>query len=246
MQEERSLSDFWREASDDRIVDLVSVLRGADSLVGLMGSDLDVSWSGQDGVSYTDFSKRRVALDYSPLRDEAIPFRGVAVDEVIGYAAHEGGHYEWSDGPDRADVIRGEVQARMGWKRRLPRGGLRHAWQEGEAQAMRDGTAGKPESNPVLVELCRIQNILEDAHVDAAIAKRWPVLGEYVRTARDRVAARHPVDMDAIARKARPHHLAVVSIGLERDDLLSICRHEYVRVSGGEDALACAAPGTER
>ncbi len=211
MQEERSLSDFWREASDDRIGELVSVLKGADSLVGLMGSALGVSWSGQDGVSYTDFRNHRVALDYSPLRDEGVPFRGVAVDEVIGYAAHEGGHCIWSVGADLGNVIRGEVEARMTWRRKLPRGGLRRAWQEGEAVS-RKATLTTAPPNPVLVELCRIHNILEDAHVDARIARRWPVLGEYVQTARDRVAARHPVDMDAIACKARPDRNAVTNL----------------------------------
>ena len=45
----RCLSDFWRmDASDDRVMELVSVLRGADNLIGLMGSELRVRWSGDE------------------------------------------------------------------------------------------------------------------------------------------------------------------------------------------------------
>jgi hypothetical protein len=97
---ERSLSDYWRESTDDRVLELISVLSGARNLIGLMGSNpsagsgpaLRVRWSG-DGTSYTDFTGHVVSLDYAPLAQPCrAPFPGSAVDEVIGYAAHEGGH----------------------------------------------------------------------------------------------------------------------------------------------------------
>ena len=80
MKAERNLSDFWRhDRSDDRVLELVSVLQGADNLVGLMGSGIRVTWSGQE-VSYTDFQRRIVALDYAPLKGERCPFAGNRVD----------------------------------------------------------------------------------------------------------------------------------------------------------------------
>lgn len=89
-QGERSLSNYWRESTDDRVLELISVLHGTQNLIGLMGSYLRVRWSG-DGGSYTDFYGHVVSLDYGPLAGCKAPFPGGAVDEVIGYAAHEGG-----------------------------------------------------------------------------------------------------------------------------------------------------------
>ena len=92
-----SLSDFWRQdASDDRVRELTSVLRGSDSLIGVMGSGVRAVWS-TNGESQTWWvrtrqgkpAEMRVFLDYSPLRELTAPFSGEAVDEVIGYAAHE-------------------------------------------------------------------------------------------------------------------------------------------------------------
>jgi len=48
-----SLSDFWRQdASDDRVRELASVLRGSDSLIGVMGSGVRAVWS-TNGESQT-------------------------------------------------------------------------------------------------------------------------------------------------------------------------------------------------
>ena len=46
MKGERCLSDFWRSPkSDDRVMELASVLMGADSLIGVMGSGVRTVWS---------------------------------------------------------------------------------------------------------------------------------------------------------------------------------------------------------
>jgi uncharacterized protein with von Willebrand factor type A (vWA) domain len=193
MQTERCLSDFWRhDRSDDRVLELVSVLQGSDNLIGLMGSDIRVTWSGQE-VSYTDFQRRIVALDYGPLQGERTPFPGSRVDEVIGYAAHEGGHCLWSE-PGKDQSIEGEISRRLST---LPQA-LKRAW-----AADQQGT---------LAELCRIQNILEDAYVDCHIAERWEVLGEHIRIARAKLAERRPIDLEAIARQARPDRNAVLNL----------------------------------
>jgi len=109
-----SLSDFWRQdASDDRVRELTSVLRGSDSLIGVMGSGVRAVWS-TNGEPQTWWirtrqgkpAEMRVFLDYSPLRDLTPPFQGEAVDEVIGYAAHEGGHCLWSSADSKDEVER--------------------------------------------------------------------------------------------------------------------------------------------
>ncbi len=164
----RSLSDFWRDRSDDRVLELISVLRGSDNLIDLMGSDLKVTWSGSE-VSYTDFQSRKVALDYGPLAGERTPYPGDQVDEVIGYAAHEGGHCIFSEPGKDANIAR-EINGR--WSN-LP-AALKRAWGAGQRNQVPDGNGGMV--NPVLVELCRIQNILEDAYVDYHVAEHWEVL----------------------------------------------------------------------
>jgi hypothetical protein len=193
MQKERCLSDFWRhDRSDDRVLELVSVLQGSDNLIGLMGSDIRVTWSGQE-VSYTDFQRRIVALDYGPLQGERTPFPGSRVDEVIGYAAHEGGHCLWSEaGKDQA------IEREMGRRLATLPQALKRAW-----------TSDK---QATLAELCRIQNVLEDAYVDCRIAERWEVLGEHIRIARRKLAERRPIDLEAIARQARPDRNAVLNL----------------------------------
>ncbi len=109
-----SLSDFWRQdASDDRVRELTSVLRGSDSLIGVMGSGVRAVWS-TNGESQTWWvrtkqgkpAEMRVFLDYMPLRELIPPFQGEAVDEVIGYAAHEGGHCLWSSEDSKDEVER--------------------------------------------------------------------------------------------------------------------------------------------
>ena len=144
----RSLSDFWRQdRSDDRVMELISVLQGADNLIGLMGSDpsagsgqaIKVTWSGQE-VSYTDFQRHIVALDYGPVRGQRTPFPGTHVDEIIGYAAHEGGHCIWS-ASDKDVSIRQAVSRR--WAE-IPRA-LKRGW-----NGNRQGTlaAGSLTANP--------------------------------------------------------------------------------------------------
>lgn len=177
----RNLSDFWRrDRSPDAAGELVSILQGADMLIGNMGSDIRVTWSG-DGTSSTDLGKRIVALDYAPLRGHPCPLPGTVVDEVIGYAAHEGGHCLWT-APRKDQEITLEIHRR--WS------GLPHNLQQ-EWQVDQQAT---------LVEVCRLQNILEDAYIDCHIVRRWPVLGEYLRIARRRLNERASIDLEAIAR----------------------------------------------
>ena len=210
-QADRSLSDFWRtDRSDDRALEMLSVLRGADNLIGLMGSALRARWSGAtlpDGthLSYTDLAAQIVALDYSPLSGQEAPFLGSKVDEVIGYAAHEGGHCVWTE-PDKPGTIQSHVVANLSM---LPRS-FQQDWREGERHKVEDGDGGWV--NPVLVQLCRIQNILEDAYIDYHIAGTWEVLGEYVRTSRRRLAEKTPIDLAAIAATAKPDRNAAMNV----------------------------------
>lgn len=195
MTEVRGLSDFWRcDRSDDLVSELASVLQGADTLIGNMGSDIRVTWSGAD-VSYTDFQRRIVALDYGPLMGKECPFAGTLVDEVIGYAAHEGGHCLWSVAAND-QAIRRSVLAQ--WER-LP-DSLRRDWQSDE--------------EATLAEMCRIHNLLEDAYTDHRVTQRWPVLGEYIRIARAKLLQRTPVDIEAIARAERPDRNAFMNLWL--------------------------------
>ncbi len=208
---ERSLSGFWRhDRSDDRVRELVSVLQGANNLIGLMGSDLAVTWSGEG--SYTDFARHIVALDYGPLRGRACPFNGSRVDEVIGYAAHEGGHCIWSQaGKDSTISI--EIANRMNPGHSHPLSpALTRAWRHGERNPLPDGAGGTV--NPVLVELCRIQNVLEDAYIDRHVAVKWEVLGEHIRISRHKLAERTPIDLAAIASQRRPDRNAATNIWL--------------------------------
>lgn len=190
---EKGLSDFWRhDRSDDRVQELASVLQGADILIGNMGSDIQVTWSGR-GVSCTDFQRRIVALDYRPLKEQDCPFPGLEVDEVIGYAAHEGGHCLWSI-PGGGKVILQQINTR--WSALPP--SLQEDWQAGK--------------QTVLKELCRIQNLLEDAHVDYRIARRWPVLGSYIQIARRKFNERIPTDVNAMGMDAHHHRNALINL----------------------------------
>ena len=210
-QADRSLSDFWRtDRSDDRAMEMLSVLRGADNLIGLMGSALKARWSGAtlpDGthLSYTDLKAKIVALDYSPLKGQEAPFLGSTVDEVLGYAAHEGGHCVWTE-PDKPGTIQSHVVSCLST---LPRS-FQRDWRDGERHKVEDGDGGWV--NPVLVQLCRIQNILEDAYIDYHIAGTWEVLGEYVRTSRRRLAEKTPIDLAAIAATSKPDRNAAMNV----------------------------------
>lgn len=197
-----------------------------------MGSDVVVIWSG-DRASSTDLSTRTVALDYGPLQGRSCPFPGAAVDAVIGYAAHEGGHCLWSangKGAASRDAVKGAWQT-------LPEA-FRRDWLSDETRT--------------LAELARIQNVLEDAHVDCLVARTWPVLGEYIRIARNRLRERVSIDLGAIARETRPDRNSAINLWLSislygvalpsgasrevttaMDALLALCRR-----SASEDAPA--------
>ncbi len=196
MVQRGSLSDFWREdQSDDRVRELTSVLRGSDSLIGVMGSGVRAVWS-TDGESATwwvrskkgQTTEMRVSLDYSPLRELDQPFPGHAVDEVIGYAAHEGGHVLWSSGQAKDDT----------------------------EQAMHRSSTVRIQraaSTPLLVEeVLRVGNILEDAFIDYHVGDEWPVLGEYIQISRREIAAKRPIDLDQIARDPRPTYNQMLNL----------------------------------
>lgn len=196
MQGERCLSDFWREdKSDDRVMELASVLMGSDSLIGVMGSGVRAVWS-TNGQSETWWvrtkqgkpTESRVFLDYSPLASLRPPFGGQAVDEVIGYAAHEGGHCLWSSENARDGAIT-ELGRRPSLK-------LRKA-------------ANFPE---LVEEVLRIGNILEDAFIDYHVGEEWPVLGEYIHWSRNKIAERRPIDLGMIARDTHPARNSILNL----------------------------------
>jgi len=183
-----SLSDFWRQdASDDRVRELTSVLRGSDSLIGVMGSGVRAVWS-TNGESQTWWVRTqqgktpemRVFLDYSPLRELRPPFSGEFVDEVIGYAAHEGGHCLWSSADSKT-----QVEALLAGRKAGRR------------------TLNKPQATE---EVLRVANILEDAFIDYHVGDDWPVLGEYIRISRAKIASRRPIDLDVIASTSKPSY----------------------------------------
>ena len=181
-----SYSDFWRQdASDDRVRELTSVLRGSDSLIGVMGSGVRAVWStngeSQTWWVRTKFGKSaemRVFLDYSPLRELKAPFDGKSVDEVIGYAAHEGGHCLWSSADSKTEV-ENQLTTKLAGKRSV-----------NKVQAVE--------------EVLRVANILEDAFIDYHVGDQWPVLGEYIRISRHSIASRRPIDLDLIATDSKP------------------------------------------
>jgi len=187
----KNLSDFWREdKTDDRVLELASVLQGSDSLIGVMGSGVRATWS-TNGESATWWVQQkngkpvqsRVFLDYSPLASLKPPFAGRAVDEVIGYAAHEGGHCLWSSATAGQELETSIARKRQG-KRGRP-------------------TGIRPTA-PELEEALRVANILEDAYIDFHASETWPVLGEYIRWSRECIATRNPIDHAEIARQAKP------------------------------------------
>lgn len=188
-----NLSEFWRfDRSNDRVLELASVLQGADLLIGNMGSSLQVQWSGQQ-VSFSDLEKGIVSLDYSPLKCLDAPFDGAAVDEVIGYAAHEGGHCLWS-APGKELVISARI---------------RLVWDDLPASFQQEWLADK---SSVLSQIFRCHNILEDAYIDHNVADRWPVLGEYIRTARGRLESRANFNLDQVAGDPAPDRESVINL----------------------------------
>lgn len=210
VEQRKSLSDYWRrDRSKELAHELQSVLQGAEMLIGNMGSGVHVTWSGRE-VSYTDLQRGIVALDYGPLRQHRCPFPGGAVDEVIGYAAHEGGHCLWS-APGRDESFQREIA--LLWQE-LP-GALREAWQR--------------DKRSVLRELGRVQNVLEDVYIDHRLASTWPVLGEYVRVARTAMAARVSVDLDTVARDPHPGRSAMINLWV------SMCLYGHAVPGGSSD-----------
>ena len=192
-QDTKNLSDFWRhDRCYERTGELISILRGAATLVGNMGSDMKVEWS-RNGESYTDFKNKKVALDFGPLVGESPMFRGSKVDEIIGYAAHEGGHCKYT-APGKYETIARGIRPNYN---RMP---------ESFRQAVRD------DNEAVIRELCRLQNILEDAYIDTKVASEWPVLGEYIRISRNKLEERTPVDLNAIVNNPDPDRNAVVNL----------------------------------
>ena len=209
-KQESCLSDFWREdKSDDRVMELSSVLMGADSLIGVMGSGVRAVWStnGQSETWWVRMkqgkrAEMRVFLDYHPLASLQPPFSGRAVDEVIGYSAHEGGHCLWSHGDSR-DVAMDIMGKRTERKTR---------------DALTDpnniylAADGQTKMNKAVDEVLRIGNILEDAFIDFHVGEHWPVLGEYIRYARQMVAERRPIDYSVIALDPRPARNAIINL----------------------------------
>ncbi|MDP2728265.1 MAG: hypothetical protein Q8P59_12065 [Dehalococcoidia bacterium] len=194
----KSLSDFWRgeDLSDDRVMELTSVLQGANNMIGVMGSGVRATWS-IDGGSHTFWMKKLngddagmlVDLDYSPLAALKSPFDGQGVDEVIGYAAHEGGHCLWSAGDIRNYL---EAQMNLLLVNAIPK------------QVTVTPAVVPTVTSQDVDQALRILNILEDAFIDCHVAEEWPVLGEYIRWSRSKIAERRPIDYTEIAAKPLP------------------------------------------
>lgn len=205
----RSLSDFWREdRSDDRVMELASILQGGDSMIGVMGSDVHATWS-TDGMSSTwwtrllngNLADRRIFLDYAPIAKLVAPFSGAAVDEIIGEAAHEAGHILWTP-IDTSDELMKAM--RFSTDRKVIK------------------VVGRPfdeKSLGVVMAVksaLRVHNIVEDAFIDYHVGEVWPVLGEYIQTARRGIARRRPIDLTAVAQMPNPpwNHIVNLWIGV--------------------------------
>jgi len=63
-----------------------------------------------------------------------------------------------------------------------------------------------------LGEVLRVGNIIEDAYIDFHVSEKWPVLGEYIRYSRQKVAEQRPIDLDAIARNPTPARNSVINL----------------------------------
>ena len=199
---QRSLSDFWRvDATESRVLEMVSVLQGARNIIGLMGSDLAVRWASADlDKSAVSFQAKLVVLNYSHLRGHGAPFPGTAVDAVIGDAAHEGGHILWTKADPNLEAV---LSVAVGHG-----GGLCKALLK--AERLYDGGHQR-----LLQELKDYWNVLEDAYVDAKVAERWEVLGEYIKVALasyDRISGK--VDWDAIGKNPKPSRREIRNLWL--------------------------------
>jgi len=198
---QRNLSDFWRfDKSDDLVMEMVSVLQGADNLIGLMSGDMQreklmekrmrVRWCPGD-VSAVSPEREVVFLNYRHLRGVPTPFPGEAVDKVIGDAAHEGGHVLWTGNtPDWA----AELHRRYMMRGKNGGRGKFAIWYGRNRQGM-------------VAWFKDCANILEDAYVDKKVSNRWPVLGAYIQQAKANNPADLRVDWDAIAAKPKPSML---------------------------------------
>jgi len=203
MKRDRNLSDFWRQdKSTDRVAELASVLGGADSMIGVMGSGVRTSWSlnGHSTTYWYDVMQGQshsmaVFLDYSPVAKLKPPFRGSAVDEIIGYASHEGGHCLWSDPDTRVKVA---LYLQNHSARRA-----KDAWLEAQNMGLK---------SPIMTEILRIDNILEDAYIDYHVAEKWEVLGEYIKISRHALAVQRPADFDKIAQMDDPPRNFIVNL----------------------------------
>lgn len=68
------------------------------------------------------------------------------------------------------------------------------------------------EKSPIIAEVLRIDNILEDAYIDYHVSQEWEVLGEYIRIARQRLHERRPVDYGKIAQMPQPPRNHMVNL----------------------------------
>lgn len=216
----RSLSDFWRDYSEDRVLELTSVLQGADGMIGVMGSGVRATWS-TNGKSETWWMRLRagkllsdtdkiVFLDYTPIANLKPPFDGRAVDEIIGYAAHEGGHCLWTDGANATDTVTVEMQ-------KLPRFNTTPAQpprrrRKSTIDPKVASIAPPAPSEQQVTEALRVLNIIEDAFIDYHVAKEWPVLGEYIQWARKQIHVRRPIDMGKMALQENPPRNHVMNL----------------------------------
>lgn len=203
MKQDKNLSDFWRQdKTNDRVMELASVLQGADSIIGVMGSGVRTVWStnGQSSTVWARIAQgklpeMRVFLDYSPVGKLRPPFTGSAVDEIIGYAAHEGGHCLWSS-PDTRDLVLTVLRQR----------GV------SITNTHRPHNAADRYCTCPICEILRIDNILEDAYIDFHVEQEWPVLGEYIKVARGKIAGERPIDYSAIAQMPQPPRNFIINL----------------------------------
>ncbi|KKN12176.1 hypothetical protein LCGC14_1018990, partial [marine sediment metagenome] len=204
----------------DRVAELASVLQGGDGIIGVMGSGVRATWS-TNGKSETWWYRLHsgdvkdtmtVFLDYSPLAKLQPPFKGRAVDEVIGYAAHEGGHCLWSDGDCRTTVT--------GLMQNLPRFGSvpvpvtpkrRRKGSKVSPLPVAPATGIIP-SDAEVKEALRVLNIIEDAYIDYHVGEEWPVLGEYIQWSRKRIHKDRPIDYSEIAIQENPSRNHVMNL----------------------------------
>jgi hypothetical protein len=94
----KNLSDFWRlDRSDDQVTELVSVLKGADTIISAGTEGFSVDWAAPGETSQIHIREKRILLSAQALDNLSSPIPGRAVDVIIGLGLHEKAHSEWSD-----------------------------------------------------------------------------------------------------------------------------------------------------